>query len=110
MLLMRYLMLCLLLSSGAALAADDVRLSQRDEQLARRGDVVSVSEVMDYLQTHYYGRALAIEFERDDGLYWYEVSWLGPDNDLSEFTFNARSGELVKIKGVNIRRLQRDHP
>jgi len=78
-----------------------------ERELARHGEIVSASAITDFLKSHYYGRLLKIEFERDDGLYTYEVVWLGPDDQIAEFEFNARNGNLIHIKGINIKKLER---
>ncbi|RUO20860.1 hypothetical protein CWE08_07095 [Aliidiomarina iranensis] len=71
---------------------------------------VPPQQIQEYLEKKYYGRMLTIELDNDDGLLIYEVTWLGNDDQIVEFHFNARTGELFWMKGINIRKLERDKP
>ncbi|SDL37151.1 Uncharacterized membrane protein YkoI [Modicisalibacter muralis] len=73
----------------------------------RAGRFVSLPSVLDWLEARYRGQVLGVELERNDGLALYEVEMIGPQGQLVEFVFDAASGELVGIDGVNIEGMKR---
>lgn len=79
-------------------------------QVSEAKNRVPPTQIENYLKEHYYGRMLTIKLDDDDGLLTYEVRWLGNDDQVVEFRFNARTGELFWMKGINIRRLERKKP
>ena len=48
----------------------------------RRGDVVPLDTILDWLDAHYIGDVLEVEIERDDGLVEYEIKLLGPQGQV----------------------------
>ena len=89
---------------GLALADDDWR-DLHDEVEA--GRLVSLPTVLDWLEAHYVGEVLEAELERDDGEILYEVEMIGPQGQVVEFEFDAASGELIGIEGVDIDAMRR---
>ena len=87
-----------------ALADDDWR-DLHDEVEA--GRLVALSVVLDWLEAHYVGEVLEAELERDDGEILYEVEMIGPRGQVVEFEFDAASGELIGIEGVDIDAMRR---
>ncbi|TFH87069.1 hypothetical protein EQG41_09490 [Billgrantia azerbaijanica] len=73
----------------------------------RHGRLVALPEILDWLEARYRGQVLEVELERDDGRPTYEVEMLGPQGQVVEFEFDARSGELVGMEGVNIDAMRR---
>ena len=73
----------------------------------RRGDVVPLETILDWLDAHYIGDVLEVEIDRDDGLVEYEIKLLGPQGQVVEFEFDGHSGQLMQIEGVRIREMQR---
>ena len=73
----------------------------------RRGDVVPLDTILDWLDAHYIGDVLEVEIERDDGLVEYEIKLLGPQGQVVEFEFDGQNGQLMQIEGVRIRDMQR---
>lgn len=71
------------------------------------GRLVSLSSVLDWLQAHYHGEVLDVDLERDDDEVSYEIDMIGPQGQLVEFVFDAGSGELIGIEGVNIGGMRR---
>lgn len=74
----------------------------------RQGHVVALPEILDWLEAHYVGQVLEVELERDDGHLTYEVEMLGPQGQVVEFEFDAASGELIGMEGVNINGMRRE--
>lgn len=73
----------------------------------RRGELVELPVILDWLQAHYAGEVLEVELERDDGPPLYEIEMLGPQGQVVEFEFDAGNGELVGMEGVNINAMRK---
>lgn len=73
----------------------------------RRGEVVSLESILDWLEANYRGEVLEVEVEREDGLVEYEIKLLGDQGQVVEFEFDGRSGQLMKIEGVRINEMRR---
>ncbi|MGP8289669.1 PepSY domain-containing protein [Vreelandella zhanjiangensis] len=73
----------------------------------RRGDVVSLESILDWLDAHYIGEVLEVEVEREKGAVEYEIKMLGPQNQVVEFEFDGHSGQLMSIEGVRINEMRR---
>ncbi|UYG04906.1 PepSY domain-containing protein [Halomonas sp. LR3S48] len=73
----------------------------------RSGRLVALPEILDWLEARYEGQVLEVELERDDGRTTYEVEMLGPQGQVVEFEFDAESGELIGMEGVNIDGMRR---
>lgn len=86
-------------------ADDDDWRDLHDE--VRAGRFVALPSVLDWLEARYRGQVLGVELERDDGVALYEVEMIGPQGQVVEFEFDAASGELVGIEGVNIEGMKR---
>ncbi|WP_163559685.1 PepSY domain-containing protein [Halomonas sp. NO4] len=74
----------------------------------RQGRLVALPDILDWLETRYRGQVLEVELERDDGELRYEVEMLGPQGQVVEFEFDAESGKLIGMEGVNINAMQRE--
>lgn len=73
----------------------------------RRGELVPLEQVLDWIEEHYLGDVLEVELERDDGEVHYEVKMIGPQGQIVEFTFDALDGRLMAMEGVNINAMVR---
>lgn len=76
-------------------------------EAVREGRVVPLPDILDWLEARYVGQVLEVELERDDGRMVYEVEMLGPQGQVVEFEFDAASGELIGMEGVNIDGMRR---
>lgn len=85
--------------------ADDHWRSLHDD--VRAGRLVSLGSVLDWLDQHYIGTVIEVELDRDDGKVYYEIEMVGPQGQVVEFEFDATTGELVGIEGVNINGMKR---
>ncbi|MDR5904174.1 PepSY domain-containing protein [Franzmannia qiaohouensis] len=74
----------------------------------RRGELVPLEQILDWLEAHYLGEVLEVELERDDGAVLYEIKMIGPQGQIVEFEFDAHSGQLMAMEGVNINAMQRE--
>ncbi|MCB8888350.1 PepSY domain-containing protein [Vreelandella malpeensis] len=73
----------------------------------RQGEAVSLEQLLDWLEARYLGEVIEIEMERDDDEIEYEIKMLGPQGQVVEFEFDARTGQLMKIEGARINEMMR---
>ncbi len=76
-------------------------------EAVRSGRIVPLPDILDWLEAHYVGQVLEVELKRDDGQSVYEIEMLGPQGQVVEFEFDAASGELIGMEGVNINGMRR---
>lgn len=105
MVLLMVVLVCLASAPALMARADDDWRDLHDE--VRAGRLVALPSVLDWLEARYRGEVLEVELERDDGLTVYEIEMLGPQGQLVEFEFDATSGELIGIEGVDIEGMTR---
>ena len=84
---------------AAAVPPDDHNALRR---ALERNEVVPFTTILEWVEAHYVGKIIEVELENEDGELNYEVELLSPRGDVIEFEFDARSGELKRIKGPNI--------
>lgn len=73
----------------------------------RRGEVVPLDSILDWLEAHYIGELLEVEVEREEGEVEYEIKLLGPQGQVVEFEFDGHNGQLMSIEGVRINDMRR---
>jgi hypothetical protein len=73
----------------------------------RRGEVVPLDTILDWLEDHYIGEVLEVEVEREGGHVEYEIKLLGPQGQVVEFEFDGHNGQLMSIEGVRINDMRR---
>lgn len=73
----------------------------------RRGEVVPLDTILDWLEAHYIGEVLEVEVEREGGYVEYEIKLLGPQGQVVEFEFDGHNGQLMAIEGVRINDMRR---
>lgn len=73
----------------------------------RQGEAVSLEQLLDWLEARYLGEVIEVEMERDDDEIEYEIKMLGPQGQVVEFEFDARTGQLMKIEGARINEMMR---
>lgn len=90
-----------IMACQSLVAADDDEWRSLHREV-EEGRVVALPKVLDWLDRHYIGQVLEVELERDDGLPRYEIDMIGPQGQVVEFEFDATSGEMIGVEGVNI--------
>lgn len=97
-----------LLLSGALVPASADGDNWRDlHKEVKEGHLVGLDEIMDWLEARYEGQILEVELEQDEGQIQYEVEMIGPQGQVVEFEFDATSGELLSVEGVNIESMRK---
>ena len=99
------LVLLLALAGPLPASADDDWQDLHDR--VNRGELVPMTAILDWLETHFAGQVLEVELEREEGRLVYEVEMLGPRGQRVEFEFDGASGELIGIEGVGIDDMRR---
>ena len=97
-------MLAIVLAGGSAVGDQPWEALHSE---VRRGEVVSLESILDWLEANYIGEVLEVEMEREDGHVEYEIKLLGAQNQVVEFEFDGHTGQLMKIEGVRINEMRR---
>ncbi len=105
------------LASGALVpvsaADDDADTANQDwhdlHKEVKAGHLVPMTTIMDWLEARFEGQILEVELEQDHGhgSIEYEVEMIGPQGQVVEFEFDATTGELLSIEGVNIEAMKK---
>jgi uncharacterized membrane protein YkoI len=98
--------LLMFLRTFPANAGDD---AARAREGVREGRFVPADSLLDWLEARYFGRAIEVELEMEDGGEppTYEVEWLTPQNHVIEFEFDAHSGALLETEGRGLEEARR---
>ncbi|NYT62016.1 PepSY domain-containing protein [Alcaligenaceae bacterium] len=88
-----------LLAGGASYGGES------DHEQARHaleaGEILPLRSVMDQVDRDYPGQIVKIEFERDDGIWIYEIKVLQSGGRLVKLKIDARDGTVLKVKDKN---------
>ncbi|MFA5522297.1 MAG: PepSY domain-containing protein [Castellaniella sp.] len=87
--------------------ADSRRDYEFAHQALQQGRMLSLRAVLDRVTAEYAGEPVKIEFERDDGIYLYEIKLIQPSGTLLKLEVDAITGELIKLKRRDIERRKR---
>lgn len=74
---------------------EDVHESATMHNPARRGDILSLQQILQYARQQHAGRVLEAELEESNGRVYYEVEILDVHGEVWEMNFDARTGELL---------------
>ena len=91
----------LMLTQAPADGADGARvLDQERARSARALDqVLPLMHILTIVERDFHGRVIEVELEMEGGQLVYEIELLLRDGRLVELEFDARTGELLKVKG-----------
>lgn len=82
----------------AQAGSDDHELAR---QALQQGKILPLRTVMDRVEEQYRGQVIKVEFERDDGLFVYDIRLLQNDGKLVKLKLDARDGSLISMKRKN---------
>jgi hypothetical protein len=84
--------------------ADDGHSADHERARAARdrGEALPLAGILTVIQRDFRGRVIDVELEQDDGRLFYELELLVPDGRVIKLKIDARTGSLVKIKGVRL--------
>lgn len=90
------------LLAGALAVAAPLRADESDHDRARRaleeGKVLPLRTVLDKVEREYKGQAIKIEFEHEDGRFFYEIRLLQSDGRLVKLEVDAVNGKVLAVK------------
>ncbi len=64
----------------------------------QQGKVLPLRTVIDQVEQQYQGQVIKVEFEREDGIFIYEIRLLQADGKVAKLEIDARDGRLIKMK------------
>lgn len=96
----------LILALLLAAAAPGLARADSDHDRARRaleaGEVVPLAEVLAAVERDFVGRVIAVELERKNGAWIYEIKLLTGDGALLRLDYDARTRMLVRARGRGV--------
>ncbi len=97
---MALLAMCLA-TIGEAIADSD---HDRARRAVEQGLILPFKDILAKVQQAYPGQILEAELDDEDGIFVYELKILSSDGRVVEVVYDARTGELMKAKGVTPKR------
>ncbi|HMM86490.1 MAG: PepSY domain-containing protein [Gammaproteobacteria bacterium] len=87
--------------AGAAMADRDDH--QRVRQAVLAGEVLPLPQLLERVQRSHPGQVLELELDREDGRWIYEIKLLQPGGHLVKLDVDARTAEVLKLRGRDTR-------
>lgn len=75
----------------------------RVRRAVERGEILPLSDILKRANSEYPGQLIEAELEDEDGQIVYELVIISGDGRVFKLYYNARNGDLLKIKGRNKR-------
>ena len=73
---------------------------EQDHERARRalecGEVLPLADVLAAIRPHISGKIIETEFEREDGIWVYEMKYIDRRGHMMEIYVDARTGRILK--------------
>ena len=88
------LALAMLLTGGTVLAGDH----ERARMLLEKGEIMSLSEILNQTSTTIPGKILEVELEEKGDLVVYEVEFLSEQGVVMEMLIDARDGRIISVE------------
>lgn len=89
--------LALAIALGAAWAGDHGD-HDRARAAVEAGEIQPLPVLLEQLQRSHPGQVLALELEREEGRWIYEVKLLQTDGRLVKLEVDARTGQVIKVR------------
>ncbi|MBI2275822.1 MAG: peptidase [Dechloromonas sp.] len=93
--------------AGACFAGMAVADGKGDHDLARQaveaGEVLPLSTVLSRLERDYPGQVLAVELERDEERWIYEIKMIRQGGGMSKLKLDARDASLIEIRSKGLK-------
>lgn len=81
----------------------------RARTAVERGTILPLRTIVDIATRDFQARLLDAEFEDDDGIPVYELKLVTQSGQVLKAEYDARSAELLKVKGRGLDRLHHRH-
>ncbi|MEZ5646014.1 MAG: hypothetical protein R3E94_03225 [Burkholderiaceae bacterium] len=99
----RLLLACAILPLCMGVTAPASLAREPDErglhEAVRRGDLLPLETIRGHALTHFGGRVIEVELDRDRRGLVYAIDLLLEDGRKLELAYDARTGELIKVEG-----------
>lgn len=86
----------LLATSPSVVSADGEEDHERARAAVLRGEALPLDAILARLPLHEGEQLIDVEFEREDGLWVYELEFLGPDGRVRELEVDARTAAVLE--------------
>jgi len=96
------LLLSIAVAGGLCVAAfpSKVRADDDDHEQARtalqQNKALPLEQILEQIRPKLGGRIVGIEFEQEDGHYFYEIKTVTPDGQIAEIYVDARTAQIVE--------------
>lgn len=90
------LCLCLVLASSAG--ADSARDHERARAALQAGEVLPLQKLLERVQRQHPGDVLAVELEREDGRWVYELKLLQRGGQVLRLDVDGRTGDVLRSR------------
>jgi uncharacterized membrane protein YkoI len=70
-------------------------------RLVEEGEILPLEQILERAKLEHPGRILDVEFEKEDGLYVYEIELVDQDGQVWELEYNAANAELIEKEKEN---------
>jgi uncharacterized membrane protein YkoI len=105
-------LLGLVLAQAPATGSDGPRVLDQDRARSARAldQVLPLIEILKIVERDFHGRVIEVELEMEGGQLVYEIELLLRDGRLIEVEFDARTAELLKVKGNRLETVFKARP
>jgi len=83
---------------SAVLIAGQNETGSDSTRTQKSGDILSLDEILQRVNTEQPGKVVETELERKSGRYVYEIDVIGDDGVKREFKYDAKTGALISSK------------
>lgn len=77
---------------------NEARQAGQIRSAVERGELITLSKILDLARAQVPGEVLKVELEKDKGGLKYEVKILTPNGRVREVELDARTGKILKIE------------
>lgn len=101
----RLILMLVLLMAGLNLSYGHTGHTKEHHQAraaVEAGLILPLKEVLLRIATQYPGEMVSVKYKQDDGRYDYKLKWLQPSGALIQIRVDAKTGDLMEVKGRNI--------
>lgn len=80
----------------SSVRADDDDDHEQARAALQQHKALPLAQILDRIRPKLSGRIVGIEFEQEDGRYFYEIKTLTPDGRIQEIYVDARTAQIVE--------------
>ncbi len=84
--------------ANAGESQDKERGQERARRAFEQGEVLPLVEILKIVRSRIDGEIVEAEFEREDGIWVYEIKYITKPGRMREIYVNAQSGQVIKFE------------